>query len=66
MPALVVVGILVSVCIYGLTQNQDSYTINNVSFAAIHITLLSTACWPALQKPRARDPDPFAPAEVAA
>jgi cellulose synthase (UDP-forming) len=65
-PALAAVGILVACCIYGLTRNQSAYTINNVSFAAIHVTLLMTACWPALQKPRAPAPDPSWAAEVAA
>lgn len=65
-PALAVVGILVGACIYGLTRNQDAVTLNNVAFAAIHITLLTTACWPALQKPPAPAPDSWTPAEVAA
>ena len=56
MPALVVVGILVAVSIYGLIQNQDAATINNVSFAAFHVSVLMTGCWPALAKPRAAPP----------
>ena len=56
MPALVVVAILVSVSIYGLIQNQDAATINNVSFAAFHVSVLMTGCWPALAKPRPAPP----------
>ncbi len=53
MPALVAVGILLAACLYGLSKNQDSATINNVSFAAFHISVLMTGCWAALQKPPA-------------
>jgi cellulose synthase (UDP-forming) len=64
MPALVAVGVLVAACIYGLARNPDSATINNVSFAAVHISILMTGCWAALQKPRAPAPDSLEPAEV--
>jgi cellulose synthase (UDP-forming) len=68
MPALVCVGILVSVSIYGLIKNQDAATINNVSFAMFHVSVLMTGCWPALAKPRPAPPAALAPAgqEVAA
>ena len=56
-PALAAVAILVGASIYGLSQNHRATTINNVSFAAIHVTLLMTACWPALQKPRVPESD---------
>jgi len=52
--------------IYGLARNADSPTINNVSFAAVHISILMTGCWAALQKPRAPAPDSLKPAEVPA
>ena len=64
MPALVAVGILVAACIYGLIKNPDAATINNVSFAAVHISILMTGCWAALQKPRAPAAGSFVPAEV--
>ena len=48
MPALVVVGILVAVSIYGLIREQDAATLNNVCFAAVHVSILMTGCWPAL------------------
>ena len=53
MPALVAVGVLVSAAIYGLVHNPDAATINNVSFAAFHVSILMTGCWAALQKPPA-------------
>ena len=46
-----VVGILVAVSIYGLIRKQDAATINNVSFATFHVSVLMTGCWPALAKP---------------
>lgn len=63
MPALVVVAILVGVSIYGLIRNQDSATLNNVSFAAVHVSILMTGCWPALQKPRSPEPESVGAAE---
>jgi cellulose synthase (UDP-forming) len=65
MPALVVVGILVLVSLYGLARKQDAATINNVSFAAFHISVLLTGCWAALEKPKAAA-EAVAPAEVPA
>jgi cellulose synthase (UDP-forming) len=52
MPALVVIAVLLAACAYGLIRNPDAATINNVSFAAVHISILLTGCWAALQKPR--------------
>lgn len=66
MPALVTVAVLVAVSIYGLSRNRDAATINNVSFAAFHISVLMTGCWAALQKPPAPPPGALEPAEVAA
>ena len=66
MPALVAVGILVSASIYGLARNPDAATINNVSFALVHATILMTGCWAALKKPRAPASGSLEPAEVAA
>ena len=48
MPALVAVAVLVAVSVYGLIAEQDAATINNVSFAAFHISVLMTGCWAAL------------------
>jgi cellulose synthase (UDP-forming) len=66
MPTLVTVGVLVAASIYGLAKNRDAATINNVSFAAVHVSILMTGCWAALQKPPAPAAESFAPAEVGA
>jgi hypothetical protein len=60
-----VVGILVGVSIYGLIREQDAATLNNVCFAAVHVSILMTGCWPALAKPKLTDAEPEL-AEVAA
>lgn len=65
-PALAAVGILVAVSIYGLAKNQDAATINNVSFAAFHVSVLMTGCWAALQKPRAPSGELGVPVEATA
>jgi len=62
MPALAAVGILVAASIYGLVKNPDSATINNVSFAMVHVSILMTGCWAALQKPPAPVSGSFEPA----
>jgi len=65
-PALAAVGILVAVSLYGLAKNQDAATINNVSFAAFHVSVLMTGCWAALQKPPAPAGQLAEPSEAAA
>jgi cellulose synthase/poly-beta-1,6-N-acetylglucosamine synthase-like glycosyltransferase len=65
MPALAAVGVLAAVSIYGLLKKQDAATINNVSFAAFHISVLMTGCWAALEKPKVQT-ELGEPAEVAA
>jgi cellulose synthase (UDP-forming) len=66
MPALVTVGVLLAASIYGLSRNRDAATINNVSFAAFHISVLMTGCWAALEKPPAPAVESAEPAEVPA
>jgi hypothetical protein len=51
------VGILVCASIYGLARERDAATINNVCFAAVHVSILLTGCWPALAKPRIENPE---------
>jgi len=53
LPALGAIGVLFLASVYGLARNRDAATINNVSFAAFHISVLLTGCWAALEKPRA-------------
>ena len=48
---------LAAASIYGLAHNPDAATINNVSFAAVHVSILMTGCWAALQKPPAPAPE---------
>jgi hypothetical protein len=52
------VGILVAASAYGLIRHPNASTINNVSFAALHISILMTGCWAALEKPRAAALEP--------
>jgi cellulose synthase (UDP-forming) len=66
MPALVAVGVLVGASIYGLVHNPDAATINNVSFAAVHASILMAGCWAALQKPPAAAAESLEPVEVLA
>ena len=66
MPALVAVGILILACIYGLLHNPDAATINNVSFAAVHVSILMTGCWAALVKPSAPTTEALEPVEAVA
>ena len=66
MPALVVSGCLLARSAYGLIRNPDAATINNVSFAAVHVSILMTGCWAALQKPRAPVSGAFEPVEAVA
>jgi cellulose synthase (UDP-forming) len=66
MPALVAVTVLILACVYGAIRNLDSATINNVSFAAVHISILMTGCWAALQKPRAPATETLEPVEAVA
>jgi cellulose synthase (UDP-forming) len=62
MPALAAVGVLFAVALFGLLRERDASTFNNISFAAFHIVVLLSGCWPALAKPKV-SPDS---AEVAA
>jgi len=66
MPALVAIGVLVAASIYGLVRHPGAATINNVCFAAFHISVLMTGCWAALQKPPAPAAEVAEVAEVAA
>ena len=65
MPALAAVALLVAASIYGLIRHRDAATINNVSFAAVHVAILMTGCWAALEKPRTREAG-LEPAEAVA
>ena len=67
MPALAFVALLILSSIYGLIRHPDAATFNNVSFAAVHVSILMTGCWAALEKPRApASGSSFEPAEASA
>jgi cellulose synthase (UDP-forming) len=48
MPALATVGLLVAVAAYGLAKDRSPSTLNNIAFAALHISVLLAGAWPAL------------------
>jgi cellulose synthase (UDP-forming) len=47
-PALVMLAALIGAAAYGLVHSQSPATLNNVAFAVLHITVLSTGVWGAL------------------
>ena len=60
MPALVALLVLVFAAVYGLIHSRSPATLNNVAFAALHMTVLLVGTWPALVGVRsspARHPD---------
>jgi cellulose synthase (UDP-forming) len=56
-PTLVAVLVLVAAGCLGLARGLDPATVNNVAFAALHVTVLSVGIWPALfpRRPAASD-----------
>jgi cellulose synthase (UDP-forming) len=48
LPALVALSVLVAAAVDGLVANHSPSTLNNVAFAALHITVLLVGMWPAL------------------
>ena len=51
-PALVTVGALIAVVGYGLAKDRSPSTLNNIAFAALHISVLLAGAWPALRGAR--------------
>jgi cellulose synthase (UDP-forming) len=47
-PALVTVGVLIAVAAYGLAKDRSPSTLNNIAFAALHVSVLTAGAWPAL------------------
>jgi cellulose synthase (UDP-forming) len=47
-PAVVTVGLLIAVAAYGLARDRSPSTLNNIAFAALHVSVLSAGAWPAL------------------
>ncbi|MGH2699990.1 MAG: glycosyltransferase [Actinomycetota bacterium] len=52
-PALVAVAVLGLAALFGLVRSQSPATLNNVAFAALHVTVLLAGSWPALAGPSA-------------
>jgi cellulose synthase (UDP-forming) len=48
-PALAMLGVLVGAAAYGLVRDQDPATLNNVAFAALHVSVLLAGVLPALR-----------------
>jgi cellulose synthase (UDP-forming) len=57
-PALVTVGALIAVAGYGLAKDRSPSTLNNIAFAALHISVLLAGAWPALAGARREAPGP--------
>jgi cellulose synthase (UDP-forming) len=47
-PSLVAVGLLLTAAVIGLAGGPTPATLNNVAFAALHVTVLLAGIWPAL------------------
>jgi cellulose synthase (UDP-forming) len=61
MPALATVGLLVAVAGYGLAKDRSPSTLNNIAFAALHISVLLAGAWPAVMGARREAPGPATP-----
>ncbi|MGH2734182.1 MAG: glycosyltransferase family 2 protein [Actinomycetota bacterium] len=48
LPALAAVAVLGASALFGLARDQGPATLNNVSFAVLHVAVLVTGAWPAL------------------
>jgi cellulose synthase (UDP-forming) len=49
-PTMVAAGVLIAVAAYGLLRDRDPATLNNVSFAALHVVVLLAGILPALRR----------------
>jgi cellulose synthase (UDP-forming) len=47
-PPLMTVGVLIAVAAYGLARDRSPSTLNNIAFAALHVSVLMAGAWPAL------------------
>jgi cellulose synthase (UDP-forming) len=47
-PALLMLGALIGTIAFGLARQRTASALNNVSFAALHVTVLAAGVWPAL------------------
>ena len=65
-PALAAIAVLLGVAVVGLIRSRDPATLNNVAFAALHITVLTAGVLPALRRAPVPAARPAAPARAAA
>ncbi len=67
-PALAVLALLLTACVYGLARDTSPGTMNNVSFALLHVTVLvtgvSAALFPGRGAPAPGDPAAAEPART--
>lgn len=56
LPALVAIGLLTAAAARGLAVDRGPATLNNVAFAALHVTVLLRGAWPALSGERRARP----------
>ncbi|MGH9116227.1 MAG: glycosyltransferase family 2 protein [Acidimicrobiales bacterium] len=54
LPALIALGVLVAAVVDGLLTSQTPATLNNVSFAGLHVAVLVVGVWPAIAGNRRR------------
>ncbi|HEU4657132.1 MAG TPA: glycosyltransferase [Capillimicrobium sp.] len=47
-PSLLAIAVLLATAALGVARGLDPATLNNVAFAALHVTVLSAGVWPAL------------------
>ncbi len=56
-PALGAIAVLAGAACFGLVRGVDAATVNNVAFALLHVSVLSTGVWPALRPARRGSPE---------
>ena len=56
LPTLALVAVLLGVAAYGLVHDRSPSTLNNVAFAALHISVLVAGAWAALRGNRRAAP----------
>jgi cellulose synthase (UDP-forming) len=56
-PTLVVISILIGVAVYGLLDDRSPATLNNVSFALLHVIVLASGAWAALSRGGVSSPE---------
>jgi cellulose synthase (UDP-forming) len=65
-PTLVAIGALLGVSIWGFVHQRSPSTLNNIAFALLHVTVLTSGARWALMRNGGREEEPGAPEPVAA